>query len=230
MANGQGTVGMAARGLSFDARTGAMAFEPLPETRMTHTLDVPAAADGAGRELEWIRQIARGDRRAFERLYREYAPRVFRFAVRMIRDRTKAEEVTNDVMLEVWKSAERFEGRSSPSTWILGIARHRTLNAVRGKTLHLTALDDAAEVADEAPAPEAGIDHLAVTQKLRVALEQLPPEQREVVEMTFMEEMSYKQIAEVAHCPENTVKTRMFHAKRKLEPLLAELAHVGEKP
>lgn len=221
---------MAARGLSFDARTGAMAFEPLPETSMNPSLDMPASAEGAtARELEWIRQIGRGDRRAFERLYREYAPRVFRFAMRMIRDRAKAEEVTNDVMLEVWKSAERFEGRSAPSTWILGIARHRTLNAVRGKSLHLTALDDAAEVADEAPAPESGIDQLAVTQKLRVALEQLPPEQREVVEMTFMEEMSYKQIAEVAHCPENTVKTRMFHAKRKLEPLLAELARHGEE-
>lgn len=220
---------MAAHGLSFDAQTGAMAFKPSSEPHMSESLDLPVTADVATtREWECIRQIARGDRRAFERLYREYAPRVFRFAFRMIHDRTKAEEVTNDVMLEVWKGAERFEGRSTPSTWILGIARHRTLNAVRGKTLHLTALDDAAEVADEAPAPEAGIDQLAVTQRLRVALAQLPPEQREVVEMTYLEGMSYKQIAEIAHCPENTVKTRMFHAKRKLEPLLAGLAPNGE--
>lgn len=220
---------MAAHGLSFDAQTGAMAFKPSPEPHMTESLDLPATADAATtREWDCIRQIAQGDRRAFERLYREYAPRVFRFAFRMIRDRTKSEEVTNDVMLEVWKGADRFEGRSTPSTWILGIARHRTLNAVRGKTLHLTALEDAAEVVDEAPTVEAGIDQLAVTQRLRVALEQLPPEQREVVEMTFMEGMSYKQIAEIAHCPENTVKTRMFHAKRKLEPLLAELAPNGE--
>jgi len=216
---------MSAYGLSFDASTGAMVLAPRKAARMSTPSDVARPPDAAAsQELQCIRDIASGDRRAFERLYRDYAPRVFRFAFRMINDRTKAEEVTNDVMLEVWKGAARFEGRSSPSTWILGIARHRTLNAVRGKHLQVTALDDAAEVADDAPTAEAGIDKLAVTQRLRVALEQLPPEQREVVEMTYLDELSYKQIAEIAHCPENTVKTRMFHAKRKLGPLLAELA------
>lgn len=228
---------MAAGSISLDEReTAGFAVEqPVersigrPNGRSVGNATGDAPIDSAAaRESECIRQIARGDRRAFERLYREYAPRVFRFAFRLIHDRAKAEEVTNDVMLEVWKGAERFEGRSSPSTWILGIARHRTLNAVRNKTLHLTSIDAAAEVADEAPGAEAGIDRAAITARLRVALDRLPPEQREVVELTFMEEMSYKEIAELAHCPENTVKTRMFHAKRKLEPLLAALVASGE--
>lgn len=171
--------------------------------------------------------VARGDRRAFERLYRDFGPRVFRFAFRLTRDRAKAEEVVNDVMLEVWKSADRFSGLSSPSTWILGIARHRTLNAVRGKTLFLTALDSAAEVPDESPGIEAGLDRETLAARLRAALERLSPEHREVIELTFGEELSYKEIAAIAQCPENTVKTRMFHAKKKLEPLLAALVSGG---
>jgi RNA polymerase sigma-70 factor (ECF subfamily) len=172
--------------------------------------------------------IAGGDRRAFEQLFREFGPRIFRFAFRLIRDREKAEEVVNDVMLEIWKSAGRFSGLSSPSTWILGITRHRTLNAVRGKTLHLTPLEQAAEIADERPDVAAQLDRPVIAAQLRAALDRLPHEQREVVELTFVHEMSYKEIAEVAHCPENTVKTRMFHAKKKLEPLLAALRTTGE--
>ena len=176
------------------------------------------------REIALLAAIGRGDRRAFDELYREYGPRVFRFAFRLIRNQPLAEEVTNDVMLEVWKSAKYFEGRSSVSTFILGIARHRTLNAVRGKTLHLTALDDAEEVADETVTAETALDQAAIARDLRAALQRLSPEHREVIELTFFGELSYKEIAAVTQCPENTVKTRMFHAKKRLEPILAALA------
>ena len=103
---------------------------------MSQTLGLASAASAPlDRDEAWLAAIARGDRSAFDELYREYGPRVFRFSFRLIRDQTKAEEVTNDVMLEIWKHAAKFEHRSSVSTWIFGIARHRTLNAVRGKTL-----------------------------------------------------------------------------------------------
>ena len=223
---------MAAGSMSLDAREGFGMEQPLgrPNERPApRAVERTIAGDSAAaRDADCLKAIARGDRKAFETLYREYAPRIFRFAFHLIHDRTRAEEVTNDVMLEVWKSAGRFEGRSTLSTWILGIARHRTLNAVRGKSLHLTSIDEASEVADETATVDAGIDRAAITARLRVALDRLPPEQREVVELTFMEEMSYKEIAELAHCPENTVKTRMFHAKRKLGPLLAALVATGE--
>jgi RNA polymerase sigma-70 factor, ECF subfamily len=172
--------------------------------------------------------VARGDRRSFETLYAQYAPRVFRFAFRLIRDQSKAEEVANDVMLEVWKSAAQFQGRSSVSTWILGIARHRTLNAVRGRTLHLTDMEEAAEVADCGPSLEARLDGGRMGEELQAALERLSVEHREVIELTFMEGRTYKEIAEIAHCPENTIKTRMFHAKRKLTPLLSAWLERGE--
>jgi RNA polymerase sigma-70 factor (ECF subfamily) len=177
----------------------------------------------ASRDAEWIAAVARGDRRALDHLYREYAPRIFRFALRLTHNATSAEEVANDVMLEVWKSARHYERRSLPSTWILGIARHRALNAIRGRHLSLAPLDGAAEVADSAPDAATELDQAALRVQLTAAMNRLPAEQREVLELTFMEGLSCAEAAKVVHCPENTVKTRVYYAKKKLEPLLTRL-------
>jgi RNA polymerase sigma-70 factor (ECF subfamily) len=169
-----------------------------------------------------VTRIAAGDRAAFELLFTRYGERVFRYAHRLISDVTKAEEVTNDVMLEVWKTAARFEGRSKVSTWILGITRHLALNAVRRKTLDTVDMDDAPEPGDDlAEAPSLTHDREVLGRGLREALGKLSPDHRDVVELTFFHGCSYQEIAEIVGCPENTVKTRMFHARKQLKGLLA---------
>lgn len=188
------------------------------------------AGEAADVELHivWLQRVARRrDRQAFEQLYGEYAPRIFRFVVRMIRDETKAEEVTNDVMVEVWKAAGNFEGRSSLSTWIFSIARFRALNAIRGKRVVTTDIDEAANVSDEREDPMKATDAGQQGKVLRKALDQLTPEHREVVELTFFQGLNYKDIARITECPENTVKTRMFHARKKLKPILESLGLTG---
>jgi len=172
-------------------------------------------------EIELIQRIGRGDKRAFEALFGVYGKRIFRYAARMIGDASVAEEVTSDVMMEVWKSAARFEGRSLPSTWIIGIARHRCLNAMRGKRLITVDLDSAPDLADRNDSAER-IRHQADERRLvREALATLSSDHREVVELTFYHGHSYQEIAAIVGCPENTVKTRMFHAKRQLKAALA---------
>lgn len=168
-----------------------------------------------------IARIAEGDRQAFELLFTEHGERVFRYAQRLITDVTKAEEVTNDVMLEVWKTAARFEGRSKVSTWILGITRHLALNAVRRKSFDTVDVDDAPGLSDENETTAAmEHDHDALKKGLRAALEQLSTDHRDVVELTFYHGCTYQEIAEIVGCPENTVKTRMYHAKKQLQALL----------
>jgi RNA polymerase sigma-70 factor (ECF subfamily) len=168
-----------------------------------------------------IARIASGERQAFELLFNQYGERVFRYAHRLISDVTKAEEVTNDVMLEVWKTAARFEGRSKVSTWILGITRHLALNAVRRKRLDTVDVDDAPALADDDLTP-AAVDHdrAVLKEALTTALAKLSTDHRDVVELTFFHGLSYQEIAEVVGCPENTVKTRMFHARKQLKGLL----------
>jgi len=178
-------------------------------------------------DVVWLERIANRDRKAFEQLYREYGPRVFRFAVRMIRDETRAEEVTNDVMVEIWKSAGKFQGRSAVSTWIFSIARHRALNAVRRKTLPMTSIDDAPEPQDDREDPLASTDQSTTGDLLRTAIEQLSKEHREVIELTFFQGLNYREIATIVECPEGTVKTRMYHAKKQLGPLLTSMGVTG---
>jgi RNA polymerase sigma-70 factor (ECF subfamily) len=169
-----------------------------------------------------VTRVAAGDRAAFELLFTRYGERVFRYAHRLISDVTKAEEVTNDVMLEVWKTAARFEGRSKVSTWILGITRHLALNAVRRKQLDTVDMDDAPEAGDDSiEAPSVSHDREVLGRGIRAALGKLSPDHRDVVELTFFHGCSYQEIAEIVGCPENTVKTRMFHARKQLKGLLA---------
>lgn len=168
-----------------------------------------------------VTRIAAGDRRAFEQLFESYGERVFRYAQRLISDVTKAEEVTNDVMLEVWKTAARFEGRSKVSTWILGITRHLALNAVRRKTLDTVDVESAPEIGDEGITTGAvEHDRQVLKDALRGALGRLSTDHRDVIELTFFQGLSYAEIAEVVGCPENTVKTRMFHARKQLKGFL----------
>ncbi|MEM8767540.1 MAG: sigma-70 family RNA polymerase sigma factor [Pseudomonadota bacterium] len=171
--------------------------------------------------LALVSRIAEGDRRAFEQLFESYGERVFRYAHRLISDVTKAEEVTNDVMLEVWKTAARFEGRSKVSTWILGITRHLALNAVRRKTLDTVDVDAAPEISDEGLTTGAvEHDRGVLKDAVRDALGRLSTDHRDVIELTFFQGLSYGEIADVVGCPENTVKTRMFHARKQLKGFL----------
>ncbi len=173
-------------------------------------------AENEDKDIALVMRIAEGDKVAFRTLFDAYGERVFRYTYRMVNDRSLAEEVTNDVMLEVWKGAHKFEGRSKASTWVLGIARHLALNAIRGKRLITVDLDTTPGIADSRQTDAVARDRDTVRHKLRDALARLSADHREVVELTFFHGYSYQEVAEVTGCPENTVKTRMFHAKKQL--------------
>lgn len=185
-------------------------------------------------DAELLRRVADSDRQAFETLYQRYRNPLFAYIFRLTRRPELVEEVLNDVMLAVWTGAPGFAGRSRPSTWIFGIGHHQTMKALR--RLRTPAAEPARErpaedggwpdpVALEGPESLLGRRELAST--LGRALARLSPEQRAVVELTYFHEFSYQEIAEVLDCPVNTVKTRMFHARRRLRDLLPALGISG---
>ena len=169
-----------------------------------------------------VSRVARGDVAAFEALFLRYAPRLGRFLGRTTRAGHLIDEIVNDTMLVVWRKAATFNRCSKVSTWILGIAARRRLKA-------LDAARDGAQPtgADETAAPaECGPEGQLMRQELRrqlsEALDALPVEQRRVVMLTYFEGRTYSEIAAMTGCPVNTVKTRMFHARRRLKGLLAD--------
>lgn len=175
-------------------------------------------------EAALLRRIAARDRKAFEALYHAYYRRLFSYLFKMTRRPDLAEEVLDDVMLVVWSGAAGFDGRSRPSTWIFGIAYHKALKALARQERHKAEAEEkiAEEPADH-EGPEGLLARREVADVLERALRILSLEQRTVVELTYYHGFSYQEIAEIMSCPVNTVKTRMFHARRRLKELLPGL-------
>ena len=185
----------------------------------------PAARSPSGEALELalLDGIRRGRRADFDTLYRLYHPRLSRFLVHMLRQPDLLEEVLNDTLLVVWQRADRFDGRSKLSTWIFGIAYRKGLKALSRQDLPVET-DEADEAADGEPGPEQRLGASQVRDRLRAAMAELSPEHRAVVELCYFHDMAYAEIAEVVGCPAETVKTRMFYARRRLRQLLDDLA------
>jgi RNA polymerase sigma-70 factor (ECF subfamily) len=171
-------------------------------------------------ELHWVRQTAQGDRTAFEQLYRAYQRRVFGYLFRMMGSAANAEEVTADVMVEVWKVARTFRGDSKVSTWIFGIARFKGLSVLRRARTTSVDVEEAVHVADPGELQDEALVRQSMKAGIREALGKLSKEHREVMELTFFEGFSYPEIAKLIDCPVGTVKTRMFHARKQLRDLL----------
>jgi RNA polymerase sigma-70 factor (ECF subfamily) len=192
-----------------------------------HSGDLTARS-GPAHEAELIARVARQDRRAFEELYNLYHRRLARFLTRLTRRYDLAEEIINDTFWVVWRSASRFRGDSQPSTWILGIAYRKARNAFR-----TAARARARENLEPPPFPPTSEGPARATELrdwLGAALAELPIEQRLAVELCYELGHSCEEIATIMGCPVNTVKTRLFHARAKLQKRLPELSAAAQSP
>jgi RNA polymerase sigma-70 factor (ECF subfamily) len=180
----------------------------------------PPAQSSRESEALLMERIRARDVDAFEELYRSYRDRLSRFLFTRIRRPHLVEEVLNDTLMVVWNSPHSFNGNSKLSTWIFAIAYRKSLKALRN---HQDPLDDnmVEESASLDPSPEDEFGRTRARTLLLQAMEELSPEHRSVVEFTYFHEIGYQEIAEIMSCPVATVKTRMFHARRKLRRRLA---------
>jgi RNA polymerase sigma-70 factor, ECF subfamily len=166
-----------------------------------------------------ISRIARGDRLAMQVLFARHHVRIYRFVLRLMRDEMAAEDVISEVFLDVWRQASRFEGRSAVSTWLIAIARFKALSVLRKR--RETELDDetAHSIEDTSDDPERVVQKQDKGEKLRECLTALSPEHREIIDLVYYHEKSVQEVAQIVGIPENTVKTRMFYARKKLGEL-----------
>ena len=197
---------------------------------------ITTAEPGAEEAARLMRAIAKKDRRAFETLYYTYSPRLGRYLIRLLKRRELVDEVLNDVMLVVWQNAESYDpSLSRLSTWLFGIAHNKALKALSKVSQHRSEVsidpieaDDFAEASDSTdPAvrsdphnPEQTLIGRQLGHALQWAVASLSAEHRSVIELAFAEDYSYQEIAVTLDCPVNTVKTRMFYARKHLAQLL----------
>ena len=162
-----------------------------------------------------VLQLLRGRKydEALERLLDAYEKKVFRMAVVMLRDAGRAEEVTQDVFLKVWRALQSYDGRASLSTWVYAIARNTCLSAVRSESYRKTLL---LEESQEPTVASSGPLNVALTQ----CLSRLPDVQRDVITMFYFEDRNVAEVAQLMDLPEGTVKSHLHRARRALGEMM----------
>jgi len=180
-----------------------------------------AAATETCSDETLMRRIATGDQLAMRTLFARYRLAIYRWLLRLVGEPASAEELLSDVFLDVWRKASSFAGRSSVSTWLLAIARHKALSARRRRTD--VELDGklASALVDPTDGPELVLEKKDREQRLRHGLARLSPEHSEVIDLAYYHGKSIKEIAQIVGINEATVKSRAFYARRKLVQLVA---------
>jgi RNA polymerase sigma-70 factor (ECF subfamily) len=171
---------------------------------------------------ELIRLVAQGDRSAMQVIFARHHVRVFRFLVRLVRNEATADDIVSEVFIDVWRQAGRFEGRSSVATWLLSIARFKALSALRKRTDQPIDDESAEAIADEADDPETAEQKRDKGAVLRRCIAELSREHREIIDLVYFHEQSIEEVAEIVGAPRNTVKTRLFYARKRLAEIAQE--------
>jgi RNA polymerase sigma-70 factor (ECF subfamily) len=198
------------------------AREPLPKQP-----DAMRSVDGDVHESILLSQVAVESPEALSELFAIYHPKLFKFVFKLTRSYAISQQLVYDVMFLVWQKAASFRGDSKVSTWIFGIAYRQTMRRVSRNRIRV--------VPDSVTANIAADDDTAIETEdlVRHALRSLPAAQQMTVELVFFLGLSYEETAAVSDCPINTVKTRMFYARRNLKKLLHDAVYptnFKEKP
>lgn len=182
------------------------------------------AQQGPAAFADLVERVAdAGDRAAFSRLFAHYAPRVKGYLLRLGLDGGRAEELSQEVMVAVWRKAATFDRtQASVSTWIFRIARNRRIDAFRRDQRAELDADDPTWTPPSEPAADESLESMQTRAHVRLALAELPPDQQEAVRRAFYEELSHSEIAQKTGVALGTVKSRLRLAFVKLRARLEE--------
>lgn len=193
-------------------------MEGYPQSNVT---TIPGDVDKST-DARLLERIGQGDRQAFSQLYWYYQPKLVKYCARVLRDDlAQAADIVDETMFDVWRSASSFAGRSKVSTWIYSIARNKVISWLR-KTSEVELDDDSLlqALVDPAATPDEQLAMNDMKQQLLRLIDQLSDEHREVLKLTYFEDLSVKEVADLLGISENTVKTRMFYARKRMAQLL----------
>lgn len=173
---------------------------------------------------ELISRVSKQDRQAFDLFYDRYSQIIFNLCVRILRDAAEAEDVLQEIFVQIWREAERFDPtRASAKTWLFTIARSRALDRYRSRKTVKQRLDDDAADDLSSVAVQEDFQHSSLMQQyVEKALQQLTPEQKKVLEMSYYEGLTQEEIAEKLGEPLGTIKSRIRAGLMKLRSYFAD--------
>lgn len=170
----------------------------------------------ADMDRELIIRVANKDSAALRALFTRHQVKLYRFLIRIVRNEAIAEELVNETFIKVWTKANTFNNKSSVSTWMFTIARNEALSLLRKKSD--AALDDetAAKIEDESDTQDVSVAKKDKGALMRACIDKLSDNHREIVDLVYYQEKSISEVSQILEIPENTVKTRMYHARQQL--------------
>jgi len=165
-----------------------------------------------------IDRIAQGEEAALRLLIDRHQARISRYVLRFVRDRSLVEDVVGETFFAAWRQAPSFERRSSVATWLSAIARYKALSLGERKAVPAESLNEihASSLADSRPRPDAVIEGKQMMRLLRRSLVNLPPEQAVLFDLVYFRDKSLQETSSITGVPKNTIKSRMFRARKKL--------------
>jgi len=178
------------------------------------------AAERTDEEL--VQSIAAGDKFAMQILFIRHRDRINRFIQRFTRDECLAEDALSELFLDVWRKAGSFEGECQVATWLLAIARNKTLALLRQRKFVALDQTEAGLIEDPTDNPESALDKKSHSTLLQKCLKVLSPNHRQIIDLVYYQSKSIQEAAEVIGIPINTVKTRMFYARNQLGKVLKQ--------
>jgi RNA polymerase sigma-70 factor (ECF subfamily) len=191
-------------------------------TQSSRSIKLNIAAQSEASDEVLIRSMADGDKRALETLYVRHHLRVFRFVLRLAGNESIAEEVVNEVFLEAWRHAQDFKGMSQVGTWLLSIARFKTISECRRRTDSQLDESVAAVIEDPSDTPATSVENHERSDILQECLAKLTPIHREVINLIYYQGKKVEEVAQSLGAPIATIKTRMHYARNRMAELLAE--------
>jgi RNA polymerase sigma-70 factor (ECF subfamily) len=192
----------------------------VPQAAVAQAPAAGQATASAASDEALIARIAAGDRLAMRVLFARHHVRVYRFVLRLVRDEALAEDLISEVFFDVWRQAASFEARSTASTWLLAIARFKALSSLRRRGEEPLDETMATAIEDGADDPEVALRRRQQHALLHKCWSKLSPEHRHVIDLVYFQEKAIGEVATILGIPENTVKTRMFYARKRLAELL----------
>ncbi|MGB9629390.1 MAG: sigma-70 family RNA polymerase sigma factor [Thermodesulfobacteriota bacterium] len=172
-----------------------------------------------GVEIDLLKRISSGDEKAFKQLYDLTHRKIYFYLYRLVRRKQMVEDILVETYTEVWKNASKFKGRSRVCTWMIGIARNLAMNELKKLKVHED-IEEFEEQLQVSPLEEDPLDRKRLIQK---ALLKLSLKHREVLDLVFFHDLTYKEVSEILDIPTNTVKTRVFYAKESLKQSLNQI-------
>ena len=168
-----------------------------------------------------IVRVSMRDRAAFDLLYRQTSAKLFGVCLRVLNDRAEAEEALQEVFVKIWMKADRFAVSDlSPISWLVAVARNHAIDRIRARRQRTVDIDDALEVADDAPSPEAQAVSGAENERVHHCLGELEKDRAAAVRGAYLKGESYAELAERHGVPLNTMRTWLRRSLMKLRECL----------